>query len=75
MLAPYGESGAVTVRLRNPDYVALWTPSFRVLGTAQPDPGLQAADALDRLIQLLIKKGLLTEEEWTEAVQPTSPDR
>jgi hypothetical protein len=72
-LPPYGESDALTIRLRNSDYVALWTPSFRVRGTAAPDPGRRAADALHTLIDLLIKKGLLTEEEWNEAAHPSQP--
>jgi len=72
-LPPYGESDALTIRLRNSDYVALWTPSFRIRGTAAPDPGRRAADALHTLIDLLIKKGLLTEEEWNEAAHPSQP--
>lgn len=72
-LPPYGESGSLTIRLKNTDYVALWTPSFRIRGIALPDPGRRAADSLQTLIDLLIKKGLLTEEEWNEAAHPSPP--
>ncbi len=83
-LAPYSQSQPVTVRLRNRDYFIVFTPSFRVLGLrrappppksvehpAPPPPNLnQANQSLNRLIQLLIKKGLLTEEEWRAANRP-----
>lgn len=86
-LAPQTDSLPATVRLRNRDYVAVFTPSFRVLGekrpppepkrTESPPPPAQAQapaqpghNSLDRLIQLLIKKGLLTEEEWRKANRP-----
>ena len=78
-----------SVRLRNRDYVAVFTPSFRVFGlkrvppepsrrtgettTPGPAPGTAAPatrDSVDKLIQLLIKKGVLTEEEWRKANQP-----
>ncbi|MGH7206035.1 MAG: hypothetical protein ACREI2_07485 [Nitrospiraceae bacterium] len=82
-LAPYSQSQPVTVRLRNRDYFIVFTPSFRVLGLRRappppksiespappPNPNL-ANQALNRLIQLLIKKGLLTEEEWRAANRP-----
>lgn len=82
-LAPYTESQPVTVRLRNRDYFIVFTPSFRVLGLRRPPPPPktvepptppltpnQANQAINRLIQLLIKKGLLTEEEWRAANRP-----
>jgi hypothetical protein len=69
--------------------VAVFTPSFKVLGQKRPPPetkrtesqisstsptsGQPAAsnrNAVDKLIQLLIKKGVLTEEEWRKANQP-----
>jgi hypothetical protein len=59
-LAPYSESDAVTVRLKNVDYTVVFTPTFRVLGPRPAAP----SGALSDLIQLLIKKGVLTEEEW-----------
>ena len=72
-LTPYTESPPVAVRIRNRDYVAVFTPSFRVLGLKREPPkpkgGEAAAGATqqktstDKLIQLLLKKGLITEEE------------
>jgi len=68
------------VRLRNRDYFIVFTPSFRVLGLRRAPPPPKPAEApapaanlnqpLNRLIQLLIKKGLLTEEEWRAANRP-----
>lgn len=86
-LAPQTDSPPVAIRLRNKDYVAVFTPSFRVLGkkrpppepkrTESPKPPAQAQApaqpgpaAVDKLIQLLIKKGVLTEEEWRKASRP-----
>jgi hypothetical protein len=77
------------VRIRNLDYVAVFTPSFKVLGQKRPPPEAKRAEsptssappglgpsttatrnAVDKLIQLLIKKGIVTEEEWRKANQP-----
>lgn len=82
-LAPYSQSQPVTVRLRNRDYFIVFTPSFRVLGLRRPPPAPKSVEspapppnpnlanqALNKLIQLLIKKGLLTEEEWRAANRP-----
>ena len=80
------DSLPVTVRLRNKDYLSVFTPSFKVLGQKRPPPEpkqVQAApgqpgatptapsrNSVDKLIQLLIKKGVVTEEEWRKANQP-----
>jgi hypothetical protein len=91
-LAPQTDSLPVTVRIRNRDYVAVFTPSFRVLGEKRPPPEPKRAESpampaqaqaqapaqpsqvpqapIDKLIQLLIKKGVLTEEEWRKANRP-----
>lgn len=79
-LTPYSQSLPVSVRLRNKDYLIVFTPSFKVLGTKRPPPlartaekpGLPASStsSVDKLIQLLIKKGVVTEEEWRKANQP-----
>jgi hypothetical protein len=88
-LAPQTDSLPAVVRIRNRDYVAIFTPSFRVLGQKRPPPETKRAEspksvtppavgpstaagrnAVDKLIQLLIKKGILTEEEWRKANQP-----
>jgi hypothetical protein len=79
-LAPLNDSLAFSVRIRNKDYVSVFTPSFRVYGkkrippeakssNTQPQAGAAAADRTDRLIQLLLKKGIITEEE-RRAIQP-----
>jgi len=81
-LTPNSESLPVTVRIRNRDYVAVFTPSFRVMGqkrepAKQKGPaGATAAAAApnkattDKLIQLLIKKGLITPQEAQSLSQP-----
>ena len=85
-LGPLTDSLPATVRLRNKDYLSVFTPSFKVLGQkrAPPEPKqTQAApvqpgsnpiapgrNSVDKLIQLLIKKGVVTEEEWRKANQP-----
>lgn len=89
---PTQDLGALTdslpasVRLRNRDYVSVFTPFFKVLGLKRPppepkqpqaassQPGTTPAppgrNSIDKLIQLLIKKGVVTEEEWRKANQP-----
>jgi len=85
-LSPLTDSLPASVRLRNKDYLSVFTPSFRVLGQKRPPPEpkqTQAApvqpgatptapsrNSVDKLIQLLIKKGVVTEEEWRKANQP-----
>ena len=80
------DSLPVTVRLRNKDYLSVFTPSFRVLGQKRPlsepkqaqaaqvqpeaTPTAPSRNSVDKLIQLLIKKGVVTEEEWRKANQP-----
>lgn len=82
-LAPQTDSRPANVRLRNRDYLAIFTPVFRVYGEKRQPPEPKRAEqaapsapsassraAVDKLIQLLIKKGVLTEEEWRKANQP-----
>ncbi|ALA57231.1 hypothetical protein [Nitrospira moscoviensis] len=88
-LPPQTESRPASVRIRNKDYLAVFTPAFKVYGLKrQPPAEPRHADAapapppppspsttatrsqIDKLIQLLIKKGVLTEEEWRKANQP-----
>ncbi len=87
-LTPQSDSLPAIVRIRNKDYVAVFTPSFKVFGQKRVLPeakrlGGSAATAptsepaaaanrktMDALIQLLIKKGVLTEEEWKKANKP-----
>ena len=87
-LTPQSDSLPASIRIRNRDYVAVFTPSFKIFGQKRvlPDvkrlggsasataPSEAAAAAnrktIDMLIQLLIKKGVLTEEEWKKATKP-----
>jgi len=85
-LAPHGQTLPANVRLRNKDYMIVFTPSFKVFGLKRPppepkqpqaassQPGTTSAtpsrNSVDKLIQLLIKKGVVTEEEWRKASQP-----
>ena len=79
-LAPLTDSLPFSIRIRNKDYVSMFTPSFRIYGkkrlpaepksaVSQPQPASAAQDRTDRLIQLLLKKGIITEEE-RKAIQP-----
>ncbi|WP_447861829.1 hypothetical protein [Nitrospira calida] len=79
-LLPQAESRPVTVRLRNKEYLIVFTPSFRVLGLKRPPAAPKLSEpvttspsvknSLDKLIELLIKKGVITEEEWRGAAKP-----
>ena len=85
-LGPLTDSLPASIRLRNKDYLAVFTPSFKVLGQKRPPPEPKQAqtatvqpgttptalsrNSVDKLIQLLIKKGVVTEEEWRKANQP-----
>lgn len=80
-LTPQTDSLPASVRIRNKDYLIVFTPSFKVLGQKRPPPEPKHIEAplppappsrttVDKLIQLLIKKGVLTEEEWRKANQP-----
>jgi hypothetical protein len=83
-LPPQTDSLPASVRIRNKDYLIVFTPSFRVFGqkrmppeprrteatTPTPSPAPPSRNSVDKLIQLLIKKGVLTEEEWHKANQP-----
>jgi hypothetical protein len=80
-LAPQTDSKPVFVRIRNKDYVAVFTPSFKVYGNRRPPPETkqqpsqtphtpipsQGDKQTEKLIQLLIKKGVISEEEWRKA--------
>ena len=85
-LGPLTDSLPASIRIRNKDYLAVFTPSFKVLGQKRPPPEPKQAQAapvqpgatpttpnrnsVDKLIQLLIKKGVVTEEEWHKANHP-----
>ena len=79
-LPPYSESSPVTVRIRNKDYLIVFTPFFRVHGlkgtpaSSKPKERLvpvpPAKTPADKLIQLLIQKELLSKEEARALYQP-----
>ena len=83
-LVPQTNSRAASVRIRNRDYVAVFTPAFKVYGSKRPPPEPKPPTAqtqpaapqrqtdkqTERLLQLLLKKGVITEEEWRKANQP-----
>jgi hypothetical protein len=78
-LPPYTESSPATVRIRNKDYLIVFTPFFRVYGMKRPSvspkpkervsPLPPAKTPADKLIQMLIQKGVLSEEEGRELYQ------
>lgn len=61
-LAPHSESKPATVVLKNAAYTIVFTPSFKVRGQPKPPPA-KAPEPVQSLVDLLIKKGVLTEEE------------
>jgi hypothetical protein len=79
-LAAQTDSLPATVRIRNKDYLSVFTPAFHVYGKKRPppEPKQQAAPPqtnkpdvqTEKLIQLLLKKGVITEEEWRKATEP-----
>jgi hypothetical protein len=72
-LPPYSESSPASVRTRNKDYLIVFTPVFRVYGMKRPPVSPKPKERVsslppaktpaDKLIQLLIQKGVLSEEE------------
>ncbi|MDH5193194.1 MAG: hypothetical protein OEW32_05860 [Nitrospira sp.] len=79
-LLPYTESSPASVRIRNKDYLIVFTPFFRVYGMKRTPTLPKAKDRVlprppaqtpsDRLIQMLIQKGVLSEEEGRSLYQP-----
>jgi len=67
-LPSYRESQPIVVRLRSPDYVLFFPPSFRVRGLRR-----LATQSLETLILQLKTKGILSEAEAQEALQPLRP--
>jgi hypothetical protein len=67
-LPSYRESQPIVVRLRSPDYVTFFPPSFRVRGLRR-----LATQNLETLILQLKTKGILSEAEAQEALQPLHP--
>lgn len=79
-LPPYSESSPVTVRIRNKDYLIVFTPFFRVHGLKRAPapskpkerlaPVTPAKTPADKLIQMLIQKDILSKEEGRALYQP-----
>jgi hypothetical protein len=67
-LPSYQESQEIVVRLRSPDYIPYFAPSFRVLGQRRT-----ATQSLETLIQQLRSKGVLSDAEVQEVLQPSRP--
>jgi len=61
----YHESQPINVRLRSPDYVHYFPPSFQVRGIRRRDPR-----SFETLIQQLMNNGVLSEAEAQQALQP-----
>jgi hypothetical protein len=68
-LAPHAISEPLLVRFRAPEYTLAYPPQFRVMGERRLAPSA----SLDALIQLLIQKGLLTDDEWKAATSGGPP--
>jgi len=64
-LPSYQESQAINVRLRSPDYVLFYPPSFQVRGIRRRD-----TRSFETLIQQLMNNGGLSEAEAQKALQP-----
>lgn len=79
-LPPYAESSPVAVRIRNKEYLIVFTPFFKVYGlkrtpvppkaTERVPPPSPVRTPTDKLIQMLIQKGVLSEEEGRMLYQP-----
>jgi len=61
----YQESQVINVRLRSPDYVIFYPPSFQVRGIRRRD-----TRSFETHIQQLTDKGVLSEAEAREALRP-----
>ena len=61
----YQESQPINVRLRSPDYVLFYPPSFHVLGIRR-----RATQSVETLIQQLMYDGVLSEAEVQDAFEP-----
>lgn len=70
-LPPYSDSEPAIIRLRNIDYTIVFTPSFRVFGRQPPKP--DPAKGLSELIQTLLEKGVLSQDDLPKAV-PATPE-
>ena len=64
-LPSYQESQPINVRLRSPDYVLFYPPSFQVRGIRRRD-----TRSFETLIQQLMNNGGLSEAEAQKALQP-----
>jgi hypothetical protein len=63
-LLPFQESEPIYIRFRTPDYVQYYPPVIRVLGVRRT-----AAQSLEKLVQQLTDKGVLSEAEAQTALR------
>lgn len=67
-LAPFAESGPITVQLDNPDFLRFFPPILRVRGIRR-----SPEKSMKQLLDTLVEKGVLTPEEAEEALAPPIP--
>jgi hypothetical protein len=65
-MAAYQESDPIVIRVRSPDYILFFPPTLRVLGLRR-----MATQNLEILLQQLRNKGVLSEAEVQQTLQPT----
>ncbi len=67
-LAPYGVSGPIQIRIRNPDLLRLAPPTFSIYGVRRTE-----TKQIEDLREALIQKGILSAEEATDilGIPPT----
>jgi hypothetical protein len=63
-LAPYGESEAITIEIRNPNLLRLYPPVLRVHGVRRTP-----SHAFQKTLQTLVRRGVLTPEEARNALE------
>ncbi len=66
-LPPYGESEAVTIRVKNPDYLRFYPPGVRVRGIRR-----SSEKAARDLVDTLVQKGLLSPQDAMQALENPS---
>jgi hypothetical protein len=63
-LAPYMESEAITIEIRNPDLLRLYPPVLRVRGVRRTP-----SQAFQSTLETLVRRGVLTPEEARNAME------
>ena len=65
-LPPFGESAAIVIRVKNPNYLRFYPPTLRVMGLRR-----SAKAAVNDLLESLMQKGVLHPEEAAKALENT----